>query len=289
MLKPDSISVPELAVRWEQPVSQILRHAEKGRLALCFRFDGTAFDAADRWHRVNGDHAHQMKLTQLREDVDRDESKVRAASQDERVELRKRIDANNEKVERLVAELEERDAFRANAHYRGDVRASPETLSTMVKDGAAAFPRFGYRPDRPVSLEQERAGQQVLEGHIIALEPSERPPALTPADLFASYAEVEAIDAAERQAPQAAEVARPLSRGAAQDAFILATIRDLGLKPRALVEASGALGDKGKVLAACKKNPDWRKWFSSDSVFNKRWTLLRGGGQIGNPRNVPSE
>lgn len=65
--------------------------------------------------------------------------------------------------------------------------------------------------------------------------------------------------------------AKPVSRGAAQDAAILAEIKNLGLDPLALIKnAPGKRGTKAAICTALLKNP----LFVGSKVFDKAWERL---------------
>jgi len=71
--------------------------------------------------------------------------------------------------------------------------------------------------------------------------------------------------------------AKPLQRGAAQEAAILAAIRAAGLNPLALPKNEpGKPGPKAAIRQATNGNP----LFVGETVFDKAWERLRAQGDI---------
>ena len=77
MLEPITISVPNLAARWNQTPSDILERAAALRLHLLFNFDGLAFDLNDAWLPGGKDARQRRELQSLTDFVMRAEAKFK--------------------------------------------------------------------------------------------------------------------------------------------------------------------------------------------------------------------
>lgn len=50
-----TLTIPELASRWQMSTRQALAYAIRHALPAYFYFDGLVFDVGDKWHRAGGD------------------------------------------------------------------------------------------------------------------------------------------------------------------------------------------------------------------------------------------
>lgn len=223
MLEPVTYSVSELAQRWNVTPRQILDMALQLRVPLYFNFDGLAFELTDRWHRYSGGNDTENEIKALEKDIKDGNARLaqRARGElgeydylsDEDVrELREAITKNQHKVEKLKDKLEERERKRRHAHYLGPIRAAPQTLRDIQRDGECNAPHKGYHPASvvrvmPIPATNGGPDDIILEGHLLALEPYLTPwRKLTADSLFAMTAEVKAIEAHQQSKDSAAQM-----------------------------------------------------------------------------------
>lgn len=202
---PLTLTLAELAARWNMSAQQVLAIATPQPLPMYFYFDGLVFDFGDKWLRANGDvreaqdlEAHRTRLDALEIDLKRqalhklgqlkltqwevvfsDEELARGHAEAEH--LRK-------EVERLGALLKERGEARQRQVRNGLLRAAPRTLQEIARHGQAAFPHFAFLPATP----DEPTGR-----HLLALEDGFPHKALlTEADLVVALLDITAAEAA---------------------------------------------------------------------------------------------
>lgn len=193
MLEPTTISIPNLAVRWNQTPADILEYAANLRLHLLFNFDGLVFDFNDDWLPIGKDWRERREFEALTDFVKRADAQFKrrrngqlsqweSLDSDEAVSLRAEVTARNQAIEIMNGMFDERDRKRQQKHYRGALMALPATVDELLRLGFAKHPIQAYRPEGPVvRLEPARAQWK------------ER---LEPADMLVSMADVKAIEAA---------------------------------------------------------------------------------------------
>ena len=221
MLEPTTISVPNLAARWNQTPDDILAHATELRLHLLFNFNGLAFDLAEEWLRGGQDTIQRRELQSLADFVERAEAKFtrrrngqlsqwESLDHDEAVALRAEVTTANRQIKALKELLDERDRKRQQQHYRGALMAAPATVQELLRLGFTKHPLQAFRPEGPFCL-REIDGVRVLEGPIVWLESagSKWKECLEPADMVVSMAAVKAIEAAAKTQQTATDTATP--------------------------------------------------------------------------------
>ena len=236
MLEPISISVPNLAARWNQTPSDILEHAANVRLHLLFNFDGLVFDFNDDWLPGGKDWKQRRELQTLTDFVKRANAKFkrRAAGQlsqwesldsNEAVSLRAEVTAKEKKIQALSELFDDRDRKRQKKHYRGYLMAAPATVDELKRLGFAVHPIRAYRPEGPFTL-RKVDGVLVLDGPIVRLEAgiAQWKERLEPADMVVSMADVKAIEAAAKPQQTA-----PATQAAPK---VTSTLFDSGLSVR---------------------------------------------------------
>lgn len=179
MIEPLTLTVAELATRWNQTARQVLEHG----LPMYFYFDGLVFDFSDKWHRANGDakeaqdlEAHTARLSMLEIDLERQSLHKRgllkltqweeALSDDELHGYRAEADRLGKQIAHLTALLKERADERQNRVRNGLLRAAPRTLQEIAQHGKTKFPHFAYMPHSPNS---DGKGA-IPDGAVVALE-----------------------------------------------------------------------------------------------------------------------
>ena len=215
MLEPITISVPNLAARWNQTPSDILERAAALRLHLLFNFDGLAFDLNDAWLPGGKDARQRRELQSLTDFVMRAEAKFKrrvngqlsqweSLDDDDAVSLRAQVTAKKQEIQDLNESFDDRDRQRQQKHYRGALRPTPGTVYQLLRLGFAKHPIQAYRPEGPFMLHTVD-GVLVLDGPIVRLESAgvqwkER---LETSDMVVRMADVKAIEAAAKS-PQKA-------------------------------------------------------------------------------------
>jgi hypothetical protein len=179
MIEPLTLTVAELATRWNQTARQVLEHG----LPMYFYFDGLVFDFSDKWHRANGDakeaqdlEAHTARLSMLEIDLERQSLHKRgllkltqweeALSDDELHGYWAEADRLAKQIAHLTALLKERADERQNRVRNGLLRAAPRTLQEIAQHGKTKFPHFAYMPHSPNS---DGKGA-IPDGAVVALE-----------------------------------------------------------------------------------------------------------------------
>lgn len=179
MIEPLTLTVAELATRWNQTAHQVLEHG----LPMYFYFDGLVFDFSDKWHRANGDvkeardlEAYMARLSMLEIDLERQSLHKRgllkltqweeALSEGELHSYRAEADRLGKEIAHLTALLKERADERQNRVRNGLLRAAPRTLHEIAQHGKTRFPHFAYMPHNPNS-----DGKGLIpDGAVVALE-----------------------------------------------------------------------------------------------------------------------
>lgn len=217
MLKSNFLSVPELAVRWQQTERQIIEHAISKQLPLLFVYDGLAFDINDVWHRETGHEFTSAKrdYENLCQNVDRmtELLKINAMvrrgqytpgefepyplSPEEIKKYRAEIDADAIKRDELQERLNRRERERFKYDYCGYMRVMPLTLHEIEINNKTLFPLMAYDPRYKCEF-KEIDGHCILDGKIMALErttgESRLKPFLSISDLLAPTEVIEAIE-----------------------------------------------------------------------------------------------
>lgn len=208
MLEPTTISIPNLAVRWNQTPADILEYAANLRLHLLFNFDGLVFDFNDDWLPIGKDWRERREFEALTDFVKRADAQFKrrrngqlsqweSLDSDEAVSLRAEVTARNQAIEIMNGMFDERDRKRQQKHYRGALMASPATVDELLRLGFAKHPIQAYRPEGPFTLHTVD-GVRALCGPFVRLEPAKAQwkERLEPADMLVSMADVKAIEAA---------------------------------------------------------------------------------------------
>jgi hypothetical protein len=206
MIEPLTLTVAELAARWNQSVRQVLEHG----LPMYFYFDGLVFDFSDKWHRANGDvqevqdlEAHKARLSTLEIDLERQSLHKRgllkltqweeALSDDELHDYRAEADRLGTQIAQLTARLKERGDERQRRVRNGLLRAAPRTLHEIAQHGQTRLPHFAYMPHSPAS---DGKGP-IADGAVVALEDGfPLKEWLTDADIVVSMLDVKVAEAA---------------------------------------------------------------------------------------------
>lgn len=237
MFDSPTLSVSELAERWDKTPRQILDYAQELGVPLYFMFDGLAFDLADRWHRFHGDADQRRELEHLQASIKAREGWIRRSVRNENGEWEHRltieeireqraeIEASTERCKQLKEMLEQREIGRKRMHYRGLMRAGPKMLFDIAQSGHTNYLHLAFHPATPVRvLRLPDRNEQVWDGRVMVLETfGAQCPALTIESLCAVTAEVKAIE--ERLKAQQHETA-PAETPMQRRARLLAELED---------------------------------------------------------------
>ena len=204
MFEEKTFNVPELATRWNKTPRQILEHAASMKLGLLFDFDGLVIDA-------RGDRLVQYDAGQKREHENltafvygaEDKFKRRIAgllrqgetlTTPEAIDLRKEVMTAQAKIKTLEDVFDVVTRERIKYHYRGYLRATPETVNDLLRQGFAVHPNIAHR----------------LDGTIVRLDvgKAQWQERLEPTDMLVMLDEVKAIEAAVGKAAPAKAKAR---------------------------------------------------------------------------------
>src|SRR5471032_2080624 len=211
-MEPLTLTMAELAERWQmssrQALAQIVRHA----LPAYFYFDGLVFDFADKWHRAHGEareatelDAHRERLLTVESDLQRQglhkrgllkltQWEARLGDEDLRL-LQVEADRLNSEVARLSALLEARTAQRQQHVRNGLLRLAPKALGELASRGEVAFPQFAYLPSSPAGGD---GGGQRLAAKLVAIEDGfPQKTRLTEADICVATQDVRDVQAAQ--------------------------------------------------------------------------------------------
>lgn len=184
-IEPLTLTLPELAARWQMLPQQVLAvsaHAPQA-LPMYFYFDGLVFSFNDKWLRANGDAAtaqdldsHQARAATIEIDLQRQALHKRgllkltqwedALSDEALDQLQAESDRLATEVVRLTALLRERGEARQQHVRNGLLRAAPRTLADLAATGQTRFPQFAFMPNTPPGAEAER----LAGGTVVALE-----------------------------------------------------------------------------------------------------------------------
>lgn len=179
MIESLTLTVAELATRWNKTNRQVLEHG----LPMYFYFDGLVFDFGDKWHRANGDakeaqdlEAHIARLSMLEIDLERQGLHKRgllkltqweeALDDDTLHHHRAEADRLGKEIAHLTALLKERGDERQRSVRNGLLRAAPRTIHEIAQNGKTRFPHFAYMPHSPSS---DGKGP-IPDGAVVALE-----------------------------------------------------------------------------------------------------------------------
>lgn len=286
MIRPEFLSVPELAERWKQTPRQIIDHALSLRFALYFLFDGLAFDFDNDWYSATGAHEEEREFRHIQEWIKETEAHLlrnaRGATGEfdslggkEITDLRAMIDSEKARWNELRNLLEDRDVKIKQFHFRGHLRAAPKTLTDIAMNGDAHHPLLAYHPNHPVQIIHSDRGL-LLDGMLMRLEPyGDWKQKLTADDLFVSMSEIEALEASKNPVESGQE--RHIPKLRLQEEVVLSTLKKLGYTPNALPRrVAGSDWVKTKVWEELSLRKDL---FTSRS-FAKSWERLRKAGDI---------
>ena len=223
MFEPLTLSVAELAERWNRTPRQILESAEyRGLPPLYFTFEGLAFDVSNEWLRSNGDYFQSRELEALKTGIAHSEAWIRRSARGEtgewdrlsderRKELRTTIEADKRECAALVELLEQRERDRNKMFYRGLMRAAPKTLLDIAQHGTTPAPHKAFHPQTPLKTAMLPGGPDgefpIWDGRLMDLEslPGCEALPLTIESLCAATVEVKAIEAYLRSKQSAPE------------------------------------------------------------------------------------
>ena len=183
-IEPLTLTLAELAARWNMTAKQVLEYAPANGLPMYFYFDGLVFNFGDKWHRANGDasvaqdlDSHQTRAAAIEIDLQRQTLHKRgllkltqweeALSDDELSHQQAESDRLTEEIVRLTALLKQRGKARQNHVRNGLLRAAPRTLHEIAEHGKTRFPQFAFMPHTPPGGEVE---EKVTAGAVIAME-----------------------------------------------------------------------------------------------------------------------
>jgi len=215
MFEPITLTVVELATRWNRTPRQVLEYVLYRHIPVLFAFHGLAFNMNDRWLRANGERDVAQELSSLKQNISAMEMELRKhilstqgqaelgefeqQSAVEEIRARRRqIDAFREQYEQLFQKLEQRESDRRNCVWNGLLRAPPVTLQSVAVQGHASFPYIAYHPNKDVAVVTlpKRRGF-FLDGHLLALEDALGLVVdLTAENLYVSMIDVKAVEAA---------------------------------------------------------------------------------------------
>lgn len=232
MFEPITLTVAELAARWDRSPRQVLEYAQHVGIPLYFKFAGLAFDEADVWHRFLGDQWLQEELRHLNKAIKAAEEQIIRArdgqlSRWEQLpvggipQLRAEINAMQDKKKEIEARLEQREEERARCTC-AFLRAGPGTLKLIADDGDVVFPRWAFHPETSITARQiqdERGNYHLTwSGRMMCLEPlGDNDPnwreRLSSDGLYASIVDILAAEAANKTA----DATTALTRGATQN------------------------------------------------------------------------
>ena len=206
MIEPLTLTVAELAARWNKTAREVLEHG----LPMYFYFDGLVFDFSDKWHRAHGDaqetqdlETHKARLSTLEIDLERQALHKRgllkltqweeALSDDELHSHRAEADRLAKDITHLTALLKERGDERQRRVRNGLLRAAPRTVHEIAQHGQAKFPHFAYMPHSP----NNDGKSAIADGAVVALEDGfPLKEWLTEADIVVSMLDVKVAETA---------------------------------------------------------------------------------------------
>ena len=219
MFEPLTQTVSQLAVRWNCSVQDVLTHAVQRNWPLYFYFDGLVIDVNDRENRFGGCDRQVQEVAELERVIHRSEETLsrnalhahgklemtqweQILDVDAMRALRTATDENKRLLRRLRESIEAWHEGRRRFHRNGAVRAAPATIQSIADRGVVSFPIRAYHPESAAWYIPNPDGPgHLLEGRLVALEdmgphPKEK---LKVEDLFASMADIKAIDGETRQ------------------------------------------------------------------------------------------
>ncbi|KQV88682.1 hypothetical protein ASD15_26745 [Massilia sp. Root351] len=200
-----TLTLTELAERWNMTAQQVLLMSSPHPLPMYFYYDGLVFDFGDKWLRASGDtrevqdlESHQQHLSSLDIDLQRQalhkRGQLKLSQWEEELsdaELQRQhaeAERLRKEVTRLSTLLKERSEERQRHVRNGLLRAAPRTLHDIARHGETRFPQFAFLPARP---------EQPSDRLLVALEDGfPLKPLLTVADLVVAMHDVSAAEAA---------------------------------------------------------------------------------------------
>lgn len=204
MFEPKTLTVPELAKRWDKTPRQIIEFAVDLGIPLYFHFDGLAFEVHDDWLPYGKDVRQQNELDAAQKAIKAHQSWLQRAARHQTGDFeedateaniqaaRHAVDRLQSRVDELETMLSAREADRMRRHIQVNLRPAPKTLMDIMQTGSAQVPRFAFNPASPIKV---IANQWI--GHMLLLEPVHEAhswPPLKEGDLFAATSEVRAIE-----------------------------------------------------------------------------------------------
>ena len=197
-----SLTLPELAARWNLSQRQVLAHALQHALPLYFYFDGLVFDFGDKWQRAGGDAEAVSQLAASEERVEAIQLSLQRQARfragwlklspwetpfDDAEIARQQADVQRllTEIESLTQRLAQRTEARQRSVRNGLLRVAPRTIKAMCEHDQVAFPAYAYLPP---SANEAATGKAA----VVALEEGFPVRAvLTPADLCVAIKDVE--------------------------------------------------------------------------------------------------
>jgi hypothetical protein len=183
-IEPLTLTLPELAARWNMTPQQMLAGAVPQVVPMYFYFDGLVFGFGDKWLRANGDaavtqdlDAHQTRASSIEIDLQRQALHKRgllkltqweeALSEEELSQHQAESDHLASEIVRLTALLKQRNDERQQHVRNGLLRAAPRTLSDIALHGKTRFPQFAFMPNTTPGAD---TSERVAAGAVVAME-----------------------------------------------------------------------------------------------------------------------
>jgi len=183
-IEPLTLTLPELAARWNMTPQQMLAGAVPQVVPMYFYFDGLVFGFGDKWLRANGDaavtqdlDAHQTRAASIEIDLQRQALHKRgllkltqweeALSEAELSQHQAESDHLASEIVRLTALLKQRHEERQQHVRNGLLRAAPRTLSDIALHGKTRFPQFAFMPNTTPGAD---TSERVAAGAVVAME-----------------------------------------------------------------------------------------------------------------------
>ena len=182
MFEPITLTVTELAARWNCTTRQVFEQARHLRLVLYFPFDGFAYDVLEERRRTYEEWKEKEEVTILKRRMDVSQERLRRHAAMEVSEWEDGL--SDEDVKSIQSELAKhsvrldvlqvlaaaRHTERERSRYLGDLIASPDTVAACERDGFARFPEVAYHPASNFTLTRAGDGEYgVLDGRMLRL------------------------------------------------------------------------------------------------------------------------
>lgn len=213
MIDPIILTTGQLAERWKQTTRQVLEFSLAMNLPAYFHFDGLVFSFNDKRLRFGGDLKDLEKCTVLKREIEGLNMQITRSllarqgllnltpweevfTDEGLVELREEANKALQKLKQIEHLLDQRTAEREQHRKSDYVRAVPQTILKIARNGSVEFPRFAYHPSTPTFVYlPEAATQPILDGTILALEePNDPVQTLMPDNLYFYMSDIRKIE-----------------------------------------------------------------------------------------------